>query len=93
MPGGAFVFIDVNEKSICWPYFGVKMDTEAFFNWPSSVHNRGGVVAFADSHVEYHKWVDQRTITAYSSDYHQHNDGSPLNKDLTWIKDRTTIRR
>src|SRR5438128_6613761 len=33
MPAGVFTFIDVNPDSICWPYFGMKMDTEAFFNF------------------------------------------------------------
>jgi len=93
MPSGAFVFIDVNEKSICWPYFGVKMDTEAFFNWPSSIHNRGGVVSFADGHIEYDRWVDPRTVNAYSGNYHNHDYSSPRNADLTWLQQRSTVRK
>ena len=93
MPKGAFVFMDVNEKSICWPYFGVKMDTDSFFNFPSSIHNRGGDVSFADGHVEYRRWQDPRTIAANSSDYHRHDEPSPGNIDLAWIRERTTIRK
>jgi len=92
MPAGILTFIDVNPDSICWPYFGVYMAQEAFFNFPNSSHNRGGVVAFADGHVERHRWMDQRTITAFSPDYHHHTDPSPKNIDLAWLRERTTIR-
>ena len=91
LPGGAFLFQDVNEKSICWPYFGVKMDRDVFFNFPSSLHNRGGVISFADGHVERHRWQDRRTLTAYSLDYHQHYDSSDHNVDLAWTRERTTV--
>jgi prepilin-type N-terminal cleavage/methylation domain-containing protein/prepilin-type processing-associated H-X9-DG protein len=91
MPGGVFTFMDVHPDSICWPFFGVYMNEDAFFNFPNSSHNRGGVVAFADGHVEYHRWHDKRTITAYSPDYHRHRDSSPGNVDLAWIRERTTV--
>ena len=93
MPGGTFVFHDVNPDSICWPYFGVQMARECFFNWPNSSHNRGGVVSFADGHVDHHRWRDQRTITAHSAAYHQHEDDSPHNADLVWLREHTTVRK
>jgi len=92
-PSGFFTFMDVNPDSICWPFFGVYMDRDVFFNFPNSSHSRGGVASFADGHVEYHKWRDQRTITAYSANYHNHSDSSPGNTDLAWIRDRASIRR
>ena len=92
-PSGTFTFSDVNPDSICWPYFGVYMTRESFFNFPNSSHNRGGVIAFADGHVERHRWMDQRTITAASSDYHHHDDPSAKNVDLAWLRERTTIRK
>jgi prepilin-type N-terminal cleavage/methylation domain-containing protein len=88
-----FLFQDVNPNSICWPYFGVYMDQESFFNFPNSSHNQGGVVTFVDGHIEHHRWRDPRTLTAYSSDYHRHNDPSPRNKDLAWLRERATIHR
>ena len=93
MPAGVFTFIDVQPDSICWPFFGVQMTQDSFFNFPNSSHNRGGVLSFADGHVDYHRWRDQRTITAYSADYHKHNDSSPNNPDLVWLRDRTTVRK
>jgi hypothetical protein len=91
MPSGTFLFTDVQPDSICWPFFGVQMDSQHFFNFPGSSHSRGGVVSFADSHVEYHKWTDARTIAAFSTSYHRHHELSAANDDLTWIKERTTI--
>ncbi len=93
MPAGAFLFQDVNPDSICWPYFGVQMDAESIFNWPNSSHNAGGVISFTDGHVDYHRWRDPRTLAAKSADYHQHNDASPNNQDLRWLRERTTSRR
>ncbi len=91
MPGGVFIFQDVNPDSICWPYFGVQMVADSFFNFPNSSHNLGGLLAFADGHVERRRWRDQRTITAFSTDYHRHDDLSPNNEDLRWLRARTTV--
>jgi prepilin-type N-terminal cleavage/methylation domain-containing protein/prepilin-type processing-associated H-X9-DG protein len=90
-PAATFTFQDCNPNSICWPYFGVKMRVDEFFNWPNNEHNRGGVIAYADGHVDYHRWQDPRTLRAYSPDYHQHGDASPRNADLVWLRQRTTI--
>jgi prepilin-type N-terminal cleavage/methylation domain-containing protein len=91
MPAGTFVFMDVNPDSICWPYFGVYMREDSFFNFPNSSHSRGGVVTFGDGHAEYHRWRDDRTIKAFSNDYHRHRDTSSGNQDLAWIRQRTTV--
>jgi prepilin-type N-terminal cleavage/methylation domain-containing protein/prepilin-type processing-associated H-X9-DG protein len=91
MPAGTFLFADVQPDSICWPYFGVMMNTESFFNFPGSSHNRAAVVSFSDGHVERHRWVDQRTIKAYSANYHEHNEASAGNKDIVWLRERTTV--
>jgi prepilin-type processing-associated H-X9-DG protein len=93
MPSGIFAFQDAHPSSICWPYFGVQMVNDSFFNFPNSSHSQGGVVSFSDGHVEHHKWRDPRTITARASDYHRHNEPSPGNQDLVWLRTRTTIRK
>lgn len=92
-PGGVFLFQDVHPDSICWPYFGVYMDErlDRFFNFPASHHNRSGVISFSDGHAEAHRWRDARTVTAFSRDYHDHNDLSPKNVDVAWLRERTTI--
>jgi prepilin-type N-terminal cleavage/methylation domain-containing protein/prepilin-type processing-associated H-X9-DG protein len=93
MPGGLFVLQDVNPNSICWPFFGVQMVQDSFFNFPSASHSQGGVISFADGHAEYHRWRDQRTIIAYSPDYHAHQDSSPNNQDIYWLRERTSVRK
>src|ERR1035441_7918593 len=47
MPGGVFLFQDVNPNSFCWPFFGVKMAKDYFLNSPNIPQTRGGVVSFA----------------------------------------------
>lgn len=92
MPRGTFLFTDVNSNSICGPAFGMNMDRDSFFNFPSSTHERGAVLSFSDAHVEWHRWTDARTIKAYSASYHDHNEMSSGNLDLAWLRDRTTVR-
>lgn len=93
MPAGTFLFADVHPSSICWPYFGVYMRQDSFFNFPNSSHSKGGIVSFTDGHVEYHKWKDLRTVLAKSSDYHRHNDSTPKNPDLAWFRERSSVLR
>jgi len=90
-PAELFTFLDVHPDSICWPYFGVQMMRDSFFNFPGSSHSRGGVVAFADGHVQHHRWMDPRTVAAVSDDYHRHDDASSRNVDLAWLRARATV--
>ena len=69
------------------------MAQDSFFNFPGASHNRGGVFSFADGHSEHHRWRDQQTIKAYSPDYHRHQDASPRNVDLIWLRERTTVHK
>jgi len=92
-PAGTFLFQDVQSDSICFPYFGVRMQDESFFNFPSSAHNQRGVISFADGRVECHRWTDSRTIQAYSPEYHVHDDPSSGNPDLAWLRERTSVRK
>ena len=91
-PANRFVFMDVNPASICTPAFGVDLSLGTFVHYPSSLHGGLGVVSFADSHVESHKWLDARTGKGLVSgeQYIPHWDLSPTNQDLPWIVDRTT---
>ena len=92
-PVNRFTFIDVNPASICTPAFGVDMTADDFVHYPSSFHNNGGVVGFADAHVAGHKWADARTRKSLpgGQQYIPHNDPSPNNVDLKWIRERTTV--
>jgi prepilin-type N-terminal cleavage/methylation domain-containing protein/prepilin-type processing-associated H-X9-DG protein len=93
-PGERFVFADVNPANLCTPAFGVNMDADVFFHYPSCLHSGAGVVAFADNHVEGHKWKDPRTRkTVPAGQIIAHSDPSPNNQDLKWIRDRTTTKK
>ncbi|PYJ07216.1 MAG: hypothetical protein DME25_04395 [Verrucomicrobia bacterium] len=93
MPYGIFTFMDVYEDSICWPYYGVHMNRDSFFNFPNTSHNGGSVISFADGHAEHHRWRDPRTLKPSSPDFHQHEDLSSGNLDLGWLRLRTTFRK
>jgi prepilin-type N-terminal cleavage/methylation domain-containing protein len=91
IPQDVFTFIDVNPDSICWPYFGMHMDRDSFFNFPNTSHQRGGVVSFSDLHVGYHRWQDPRTLKGgILKTYHFHDFDSPGNPDLAWLRQRTS---
>jgi prepilin-type N-terminal cleavage/methylation domain-containing protein/prepilin-type processing-associated H-X9-DG protein len=93
-PSRFFTFQDVYAKSICTPFFGVAMwdvSDNSFYNYPFIDHNKGGVVSFADGHVEWHRWLDPRTLSPTSIDFHAHSDSSPNNPDIEWLKYHATI--
>ena len=55
-----FLLLDVLPENLCLPGFVVNMPggADGFYHYPSSLHKRGGVVSFADGHVEAHRWTD-----------------------------------
>lgn len=96
-PSDLFIFGDVYPASICWPYFGVNEGvngSEDFFNFPGVSHNQGAGIGFSDGHVARQKWRDPRTIAAKSGNYHAHDDSSPGNVDLMWLRQHasSTVR-
>jgi len=97
-PARIFLFQDVLPENLCYPAFVVRMSANpnaySFFHFPSSQHNRGGMVMFADVHAEYHRWVDPRTCPPVTvGGLVAHNNPSPYNPDMTWIQQRTTVPR
>ncbi len=95
LPASRLVFIDVNPASICTPAFGVDMAQDVFIHYPSTLHRGSGVAAFADSHVETRKWLDPRTRKQLpnGASYIPHDQPSPNNQDLNWIRERTTSKK
>jgi prepilin-type N-terminal cleavage/methylation domain-containing protein/prepilin-type processing-associated H-X9-DG protein len=94
-PVNRFVFTDVNPASICTPGFGVDMSLLTWIHLPSALHRQRGVLAFADGHVEPHRWVDGRTMLQIpgGSAYIPHGTSSSGNPDLNWIAERTTSKK
>lgn len=93
-PASRFVFTDVNPANICTPGFGVDMGLAYWIHYPSGLHRRQGVLAFADGHVEPHRWVDKRTLPVLASgSYIGHSLNAAGNPDLAWLAERTTSRK
>ena len=93
-PVNRFVFTDVNPANICTPAFGVNMSLTSWIHYPSGLHNRRGVLAFADGHVEAHHWLDSRTMPKLTSGtYIGHSDSAVGNADLVWLAERTTSKK
>ena len=97
VPASAFLFQDVNPQNICTPAFIVRMPgagPDGFFHYPATHHNRSGIIAFVDGHVEGHRWRDPRTfVTAPLGQKIGHDTLSLGNIDLAWIRERTTLRK
>jgi prepilin-type N-terminal cleavage/methylation domain-containing protein/prepilin-type processing-associated H-X9-DG protein len=89
-----FAFQEVHPDNICLPAFMVYMpgETEGFYHYPSGLHNRRGLIAFADGHAERHRWRDPRTTPPANGTILAHWDTSPGNEDLAWLRERTTHR-
>jgi prepilin-type N-terminal cleavage/methylation domain-containing protein len=95
-PSLLFTFLDVNPKSICWPFFGVHLTApgkELVFHYPAVYHHRRAVVAYADSHVDPHRWQDPRTLEPKSAAFHEHRDSSPNNLDMVWLQQRASSHK
>ena len=89
VPSMLFVFADMHPDSISDPHFhmnyGVSVNY-SFYDYPSSAHNGGAPLAFADGHVEVHRWVDERTNPSVVGVREQTTlNFSPENQDIEWL--------
>lgn len=97
-PSSTWVFLDEREDSINDGYFVVDMvgypnqgGSFKIVDYPASYHNRAGGFSFADGHSEIKRWTDARTIpTLRKGQDLQLNIGSPNNKDVYWMQERST---
>ena len=97
-PSRLYTFVDTSPVSVCYSGFVLIMGGSGwFFHRPSVEHNNSGVLAFADGHVEAHRWKDPETIQAARDG--GNGDGAHFtfvkatNPDLIWLQDRATVRR
>jgi prepilin-type N-terminal cleavage/methylation domain-containing protein/prepilin-type processing-associated H-X9-DG protein len=93
-----FTFVDTAPLNLCYPGFVLFMGNSGWF-WhrPSVEHFGSGVLAFADGHVEAHRWRDPETLKAArdggAGDGSHFTFVSPNNSDLIWLQDHATARR
>jgi len=93
-PSDAFIFIDEREDSINDGLFAI--DAEAHYtiiDYPSSYHNGGACISFADGHADYHKWVEPTTNLPLVAG--QRLPGglkptSPTDRDMAWLVQHST---
>jgi prepilin-type processing-associated H-X9-DG protein len=60
-------------------------------SYPAAYHERGANVSFADSHVEYHRWQDARTLPPVQYAKSLGQKASPNNLDVQWLQERTVF--
>ncbi len=104
-PANTWVFMDEHPDSIDDGFFMIAMDSlnrlHQPLNWlnvPASYHNGAGSFAFADGHVECHKWIDsvtkvpiQKTHPAVAFIGGQGFGSSHVSvHDNVWLQDHTT---
>jgi prepilin-type processing-associated H-X9-DG protein/prepilin-type N-terminal cleavage/methylation domain-containing protein len=96
-PGAAetFVFVEEHEDSINDGFFllgGMDVRTWGWNNVPASRHRRGANFAFADGHVEKHKWRDPRTVQPVRR-FRIFGLNQPNNPDVHWVVDHATAAK
>jgi len=71
------------------------MSLQTWIHMPSDLHRQRGVQAFADGHVEPHRWLDPRTMThlAGTAAYIPHGTSAANSPDLNWGGERTTSKK
>ena len=94
-PAQIFSFLDVAPGYICHSAFVVTEQSSLYYHLPSAQHDNSGVVAFADGHVEGHRWVEQQTVQkARTVEWiTDHFDFEPGNRDLQWLQEHATLRK
>ena len=92
-PSGAMVFVDESEYCIDDGYFIVDaFSPDTWQNYPSSRHNGGGDMSFADGHSEIHRWVGPSTRKFNNTAGFVKIDSSSAGdkSDLNWVQ-RTLV--
>ena len=93
-PSGAMVFIDESEYVIDDGYFIVDaFSPDTWQNYPSSRHNGGGDMSFADGHAEIHRWVGPSTRKFnHTGGFVKINPSNVQDKaDLNWVQRKLVL--
>lgn len=95
-PSTTFTFLEERDTSINdglfavdatntgMPYGDATSRPFVMVDFPSIAHNRGSIVAFADAHVEHHKWLEKTTFSGPP----KRRFTSSADADARWLQDR-----
>jgi prepilin-type N-terminal cleavage/methylation domain-containing protein len=94
-PSATFTFVDVAPGFVCHPAFVVVEETSVYYHMPAAHHDRGGVLAYADGHVAYQRWVEPETIQEANTIrwINHHFYFRPNNRDLAWLQEHASVRK
>ena len=90
-PSRCWVMVDECPNSIEDGCFVCAPNSDKWVDIPAGYHGSGSVgsLSFADGHVELKKWTDKNLPLAL----YGNSPSDPASRDLSWLKERSTIRR
>ncbi|MCI0744186.1 MAG: prepilin-type N-terminal cleavage/methylation domain-containing protein [Verrucomicrobia subdivision 3 bacterium] len=94
-PSDIFVFVEEHPHSLRDGYFLNNPYVSEWNDLPASYHNGAANLAFADGHVETHRWVDGSTrhpARAYSVILPLALDKATPRTDFKWLMQRTSTK-
>jgi prepilin-type processing-associated H-X9-DG protein/prepilin-type N-terminal cleavage/methylation domain-containing protein len=93
-PSDIFVFIEEHPDTIRDGYFLNNPYELEWVRLPASYHNGGANLAFADGHVEYHRWVvgSTRRAPRPGAVPFPFEFDAPERADFDWLKERVSIK-
>lgn len=90
VPSNLFVLIEEDPLSINDGVLAFSASLPEWVDFPSTLHNLGGAVSFADAHTELHRWVEPTTpVRGHIS----LQSISATDRDWLWLKARTSALR
>lgn len=96
-PSDAWVFMDEREDSINDGLFAVDAVARyAVLDYPTSYHNGGSSLSFADGHTEFHKWLEPTTNPPLIFGQRVPSGSKPTapnDRDMAWLVARTTSKK
>ncbi len=91
-PANVFVFLDEQADTLNDGFFVNRLDDYAWGNVPGSYHNGAANFAFADGHLEPHRWLVADTIRPVLRTRIDKFPAAPAT-DFDWLKARTSRPR
>jgi prepilin-type processing-associated H-X9-DG protein len=100
-PSGTLLFIDENEDSIDDGLWNSDPDWNTnphavslwWYNLPTDRHNQGANIAFADGHVDRHKWLWPKRDWNKSSNHGLKPQNALDERDLLWMLALSPVQR